>query len=136
MSVSIAGHGSLETTNTELAAALSAVGIPLRATNPVRVLTGDCGSRHCFFFMERSPCGLFNTMELIKAWSDPDWHEKHPEHPFAYLLVGFRNREKLTNYIRKGTPTAAVKKGKKIAFLPLNASDVLQSKVFTELNRK
>lgn len=120
-----------------LAAALSAVGVPLRAGHhAIRMVTGDTGDRHCYFFQEQSPCGLYKTMELIRAWDDPDWHERNPEHPFAYILVAFRNRERLTDYIRKGVPTAAVKKGTKIAFLPLNASDQLQRKVFTELNRK
>jgi hypothetical protein len=136
MSISLRETGSLETTNTMLAAALAAVGIPLRKTNSVRIVTGDFGDRTCFFFEEKSPCGLYDTFELIRAWDDPDWHEKHPEHPFAYILVAFRNREKLNAYINKGIPTVAVKKGSKIAFLPLNASDPLQQKVFAQLNRK
>lgn len=135
-SVSLSETGSLETTNTMLAAALAAVGIPLRNHNGVQLLTGDFGERHCFFFEPKSPCGDYNTMELIKAWDDPSWHEKHPEHPFAYLLVAFRNHQRLTDYIKRGRRTAAVRKGAKIAFLPIDASDSLQKTVFTELSRK
>jgi hypothetical protein len=126
---------SLETTNTKLAAALSAVGIPLRKNVPVRLMTGvSRGDTHCFFFEEQSPCGQFKTDELIKAWSDPEWHRQHPEHPFAYLKVSFDNMERLTDYIRKGTRTAAVTKGRKIAFLSLHAPDPVQKLVFAELN--
>jgi hypothetical protein len=112
------------------------VGIPLRASNSIRIVTGDFGDRTCFFFEEKSPCGLYDTFELIRAWDEPEWHEKNPEHPFAYILVAFRNREKLNALINKGIPTVAVKKGSKIAFLPINASDPLQQKVFAKLNRK
>ena len=126
---------SLETTNTKLAAALCAVGIPLRKDYPVRLLTGDRGDRHCFFFESVSPCGLYKTAELILAWDDPEWHRRNPEHPFAYLQVAFQNQERLNDYIKKGTRIAAVAKGSKIAFISLHASDTLQKKVFTELSR-
>lgn len=127
---------SLETTNTKLAAALCAVGIPLRKEVPVRLLTGDRGEQHCFFFQEKSPCGLYVTADLIKAWDDPVWHAQNPEHPFAYLKVAFQNQERLRDYIKSGTRIAAVAQGSKIAFLSLHASDALQKKVFTELSRK
>lgn len=134
--VSLDETGSLETTNTMLAAALAAVGIPLRAQGGVKLLTGDFGERHCFFFEPASPCGNYRTVDLIRAWDDPEWHEKHPEHPFAYLLTGFRNQQRLTDYIKRGRRTAAVKKGGKIAFLPIDASDSLQKTVFAELARR
>lgn len=134
-SISLLGTGTLETTNTMLAAALAAVGIPLRSPGGVRLITGDTGERHCFFFQEKSPCGNYDTVELIRAWDDPDWHLKNPEHPFAYLLVSFRNHQRLTDYIKRGRRIAAVRKGDKIAFLPIDANDALQKTVFTELAR-
>ncbi|MES2923686.1 MAG: hypothetical protein V4819_19180 [Verrucomicrobiota bacterium] len=128
--------GSLETTNTKLAAALSAVGIPLREECPVRHITGvRGGDSYCFFFQEKSPCGDYITAELIRAWDDPVWHMKHPEHPFAYLKVGFDNAERLTDMIRSGTPIGCVTKGSKIGFLTLDASDAAQKIFFQELKR-
>jgi len=126
---------SLDTTNTKLAAALSACGIPLRTDVPVSLLTGDRGDRHCFFFQPVSPCGLYHTAELILAWDDPLWHQRNPEHPFAYLKVAFQNMDRLTDYVKKGTRIASVTHGSKIAFLSLHASDALQKKIFTELKR-
>lgn len=123
----------LETTNTKLAAALCAVGIPLRKNVPVRRITGDRGDQLCFFFEENSPCGLYRTGPLIKAWDDAAWHQKNPEHPFAYLKVAFQNWERLRDYAKNSVPIAAVQHGSKIAFLSLHASDALQKKVFTEL---
>lgn len=125
----------LETNNTKLAAALSAVGIPLRKDNPVQLITGERKDSHCFFFEEKSPCGEYKTSELIKAWDDAAWHMRNPEHPFAYLKVAFENQERLTDYIRRGTRIATVTKGSKIGFLSLNASPALEKVFFTELKR-
>ncbi len=127
--------GALETTNTKLAAALSAVGIPLNKTVPVRLLAGENGRTHCFFFQEKSPCGDYITIDLMRAWDDKEWHRQNPEHPFAYLKVAFDNMERLTDYVRSGTPIGHVTKGKKIGFLSLNASDTAQKIFFKELNR-
>jgi hypothetical protein len=126
---------SLETANTQLAAALCAVGIPLRANLPVQIFTGDRGDRVTFFFEPVSPCGLYHTSQLINAWEDAEWHRKNPEHPFAYLKVAFTNQTRLLDYIKSGVPIAAVEKGSKVAFIALNASDQLQRKVFARLNR-
>jgi hypothetical protein len=125
----------LETSNTKLAAALSAVGIPLRSESPVRLMTGLRGDTHCFFFQEQSPCGQYRTIELIAAWDNKEWHLKHPDHPFAFLKVAFENAERLTDYIKKGTRIAAVTRGSKIGFLSLAASDTAQAIFFKELKR-
>lgn len=126
----------LETSNTKLAAALSAVGIPLRKDCPVRLLTGSGGDSHCFFFEPYSLCGEYNTVEMIRAWNDKIWHINHPEHPFAFLKVAFENQERLLDYVKKGTRIFAEKKGSKIGFLSLNAGDNAQKIFFKELNRK
>lgn len=132
--------GSLETTNSKLAAALCAVGIPLRKQRgdlkPVQIVTGGKGGdRVAFFFEDQSPCGAYKTKELMLAWENEHWHRNNPEHPFAYLKVAMENLERLNEYCRKGTPMAYVTRGSKIAFLSLNAPDQLQQKVFTELKR-
>ena len=124
---------ALETTNTKLAAALLAVGIPLDPKNPVKVLTGDRGDRHGFFFLPVSPCGQYKTAALIQAWDDPDWHRRFPEHPFSYIKCAFDNFERAVDYIRRRVPTAVVARGNKLAFLSLNASDTLQKQIFTKL---
>ena len=135
MSNTLINLNPLETGNTKLAAALSAVGIPLRKESPVRLLTGAKGDSKCFFFEPQSPCGHYRTVELILAWNDREWHAKHPEHPFAYLKVAFENHERLTDYVRQGTPIAAVTKGNKIGFLSISAGDDAQKIFFKELNK-
>jgi hypothetical protein len=125
----------LETSNTKLAAALCAVGIPLRKETPVRLMSGPKGDSHCFFFQERSACGEYQTDELIKAWDSKEWHMRNPEHPFAYLKVAFENHERLRDYVKKGTRIATVTRGSKFGFLSLEASDIAQKRFFDELKR-
>jgi hypothetical protein len=129
------GSPGLETTNTNLAAALCAVGIPLRKKTPVRVVAGPKGDRYTFFFEASSPCGIYKTHELMRAWDDAAWHDKNPEHPFAYLKVACDNEKRLLDYIKRRVPIAAVVKGSKIAFLSLHAPDAVQRAVFRELGR-
>ena len=73
---------STATSNTCLAAALTAVGIPLSDKPFVRVVgDGIRGERTVWFFDPQSPDGRFQTKELIAAWHDDTWHLANPEHP-------------------------------------------------------
>ena len=67
------------TSNTCLAAALTAVGIPLAEKPFVRVVgDGIRGERTVWFFEPQSQCGKFQTKELIAAWHDEVWHHTNP----------------------------------------------------------
>jgi hypothetical protein len=125
----------LKTGNTDLAASLCACGIPLRRVTPIQRFVGDHGERYIFFFEHASPCGLYKTRELMLAWDDPAWHEKHPEHPFAYLKVAFENKMRLLDYIKAKVPIACVEQRGKTAFISVNATDDLQKRVFDRLKR-
>lgn len=122
-----------ETTNIDLAAALAAVGVPLRKNNPVRILTGH-KDRRAFFFEQASPCGKFRTLDLIRAWDNKQWHRDHPEHPFAYVKVALHNRHRLIEYIKGSVPIFVAEKHGKLAFLSVNASPETERKVFQRLN--
>ncbi len=114
---------STATTNTSLAAALTAVGIPL-SDRPFLKIVGDGvrGERTMWFFDAQSPCGKYKTKELIAAWGDDAWHLANPEHPFAYIKCALSNRERLVDKVKQGVPLACVKRRGKIAFIPLNAT--------------
>ena len=77
-----------ETTNSDLAAALTACGIPLKKDCPVRLLTGHGGDRHCFFFEDQSPCGLYITAKLIAAWNFRRRETWEARLPFGRLPSG------------------------------------------------
>ena len=114
---------STATSNTALAAALSAVGIALAEKPFVRVVgDGIRGERVVWFFEPQSSCGKHLTAELIAAWSDSAWHLANPEHPFAYIKAALMNREALVTKIKQDVPIACISRRGKFAFLPLNAS--------------
>lgn len=113
---------STSTSNTALAAALTAVGISLAEKPFVRVVGDFQGERFVWFFEPQSPCGKFQTKELIEAWNDDAWHLANPEHPFAYIKCALKNRESLVDKVKQDSPLACIKRRGKIALLPLNAS--------------
>lgn len=111
------------TSNTCLAAALTAVGILLAEKPFVRVVgDGIRDERFVWFFEPQSPCGKFQTKQLIAAWNDESWHLANPEHPFAYIKCALLNRERLVDKVKQDVPLACIKRRGKIALLPLNAS--------------
>ena len=114
---------STATSNTCLAAALTAVGIPL-AEKPFVRLIGDGirGERTVWFFEPQSADNRFQTKELIEAWNDDAWHLANPEHPFAYIKCALMNRQRLVDKVKQDVPLACVKRRGKIAFIPLDAS--------------
>jgi hypothetical protein len=114
---------STATSNTALAAALSALGIPLAEKPFVRVVgDGIRGERVVWFFDPQSADGKFQTKQLIEAWNDDTWHLANPEHPFAYIKAALMNREALVTKIKQDVPLACISRRGKFAFLPLNAS--------------
>ena len=101
---------STATSNTCLAAALTAVGIPLAEKPFVRVVgDGIRGERMVWFFEPQSPDGKFQTKELIAAWHDDAWHLANPEHPFAYIKCALMNREPLVDKVKQDVPLACIK---------------------------
>ena len=120
---SVTHLSSTATSNTALAAALSAVGIPLAEKPFIRVVgDGIRGERVVWFFEPQSTCGKYRTTDLIAAWADNGWHHANPEHPFAYIKAALMNREALVNKVKQDVPLACVRRRGRYAFLPLNAS--------------
>jgi hypothetical protein len=114
---------STSTSNTTLAAALTAIGIPLAEKPFVRVVgDGILGERFIWFFEPQSVDGTYQTKDLIAAWHDDTWHLANPEHPFAYIKCAMLNRERLLDKIKQDVPLACIKRRGKIAFIPLNAT--------------
>jgi hypothetical protein len=121
----------LQTDDLDLAASLLACGIPMWRDMPIeRTAPG----RVAFFFQPISPCGSFNARELILAWQDHGWHERHPEHPFAYLWCVFENRRRLMREIKNKVPTVCFLRAGYPQFLTLNADPHTEKTFMTALN--
>jgi hypothetical protein len=120
---SVSHLSSTATSNTDLASALTAVGIPLAEKPFVRVVgDGIHGERVVWFFEPQSADGKFQTRELIDAWNDDEWHLAHPEHPFAYIKCALLNRHRLVDKVKRDVPLGCVRRRGKIALIPLDAS--------------
>ena len=125
---------STSTSNTCLAAALSAVEIDFAPKPFVRVVgDGIRGERVVWFFEPQSADGRFQTRELIAAWHDDAWHRANPEHPFAYIKCAMLNRERLVDKVKQDVPLACIKRRGKIAFIPLDASARVEEAIFRKL---
>ena len=122
MTGGIAHLTSTATSNTCLAAALTALGIPLAERPFMKVVEDRRGERTIWFFEPQSHDGTHKTREMIEAWNDEAWHLRHPEHPFAYIKCAMKNREHLVDKVKQDVPLACIKRRGKIAFIPLNAS--------------
>ncbi len=107
------------TTNTWLAAALAAIGIAPDLQRPLTavVAEGRSGPRVTWYFAPRSLCGKYDTGAMIKAWDDPTFSDRNPEHPLAYLKCGFQNHARLVDLIKRDTPLLMVRRNGKVAFV-------------------
>src|SRR5687768_8358319 len=91
----VTGHviGRSNASNDMLIAALAALGIE-PDNRPSTLVVGDGikgEGNQTYYFQERSSCGQYSTQEMIQAWDDDGWHEKNPDHPFAYIKCALLN---------------------------------------------
>lgn len=125
--------------NDALVAALLALGIEEDSKYSSARVVGDGiqgdGNQVCFF-KPKSSCGKYSTAEMIKAWDDPTWHERNPQHPFAYIKCGLVNLWHLRTSRQTQAPLAKVRKGKKFALISLNASPAFEAKLLRRLDRR
>jgi hypothetical protein len=116
-----------------LAAALTAVGIPLAEKPFLQVMEDGCRERTIWLFEAQSEDGKHDTRQLIAAWDDASWHLAHPEHPFAYIKCALKNREQLVDKVKQNAPLACIRKNGKIGFIPLNASPRTEERFLRQL---
>lgn len=117
----ILGQGENSTGNTDLAMALTAVGISPKKTKPFEIFDGDLNPKIVWYFEETSDDGILKTAELIKAWDDfhgeTGWCARNPDHPFAYAAAALKNRGSAGKFIRENAPLMVVREGNCLALL-------------------
>jgi hypothetical protein len=122
---------NLHTEDLELACCLLACGIPFWSGKPYQ----RDGKRITFFFMPSSECGTFHTPALMLAWQDRQWHERNPEHPFAYLSCAMENRRRLIREIKGTVPMVVFQQAGLPHFLSLNADQKTETLFLKELKK-
>lgn len=125
-------QGSCKTDDVRLAAALLAMGVaPEFKQVGMKVVRLDRpGNWQEFFFEPKSACGKWSTKDLLDAWHEGlPWIEKHPDHPFAYIMAAMANHRDLGRYLARGNEFAFLRKGRSVAMLPTDASAGLEEKI-------
>ena len=122
-----------------LVAALTALGIPLDDDCPyleTRELIDNAERRLVTWTLKaRSVCGQHEARKLIEAWHDPVWTAQHAEHPFAYIKTAFQNASLLGVEIARLAPVAIIRKGRRFALVPFDATAERRQELLTALEK-
>ena len=121
-----------------MVAALTALGIPLDIDCPYQetreVVDGRESRVVTWVLKPLSSCGRFETQAMIKAWSDEAFVKANAEHPFAYIKAAFENRARIAQALASQAPLALIRKGKRIALIPFDASPERREQLLSELD--
>jgi hypothetical protein len=123
---------------TAMIAALSALGIPLDTDCPyqeTRELIERREQRVVTWVLKPSSvCGRFETQDMLKAWADAGFVRANPEHPFAYIKQAFENHAHIVESVTTQAPLALIRKGKRIALIPFDATPERREQLLAELD--
>lgn len=121
-----------------MVAALTALGIPLDTDCPYQetreVVDGREHRVVTWVLKPVSTCGRFETQAMIKAWGDDAFAKANAEHPFAYIKAAFENRTTIAQTAASQAPLALIRKGKRIALIPFDASSERREQLLSELD--
>ena len=121
-----------------MVAALTALGIPLDADCPYQETREMIDGREqrvvTWVLKPASVCGRFETQAMLKAWEDPAFAKNNPEHPFAYIKQAFENRARIGHAAATKAPLALIRKGKRIALIPFDATPERREQLLSELD--
>jgi hypothetical protein len=125
-------------TKTDLIAALTALGIPLDGDCPFQETRELVDAREqrvlTWVLKPASACGRFETQAMLKAWDDPAFARNNPEHPFAYIKQAFENRARIVRSTAAQAPLALIRKGRRIALIPFDASPERREELLAQLD--
>lgn len=119
-----------------LAAALAAIGIPLKEHEDgsppfIKLQTGK-GTSFTFFF--ESEFEGMNTQHFVDAWHDDEYIKENPEEPFAYIKAAMKeNRPALLDVINQSCSLVCIEKGKKFALISSNATEEQRKQLLKRL---
>jgi len=129
----------LSSSNTMLAAALAAVGIPFQARAST-IVTGDHiqgNGRITWYFEPQSKCGKYKTRELMAKWADityPKPGTPEDEEVWGYIKAAMQNHGNLIKYVKAQTPLVMVRgKGGKIGFVSLDLEPRIEGEILRRL---
>lgn len=114
------------TNNIELAACLSTLGFKL--LDMTRLVGDAVDARHAdgivtWRFSPVSADGKYTINEVMAVWNNDAWlTDPTNEHPLAYIIAAFRNRQRHLDWIKQGRAMVAIKNGNRWALVPEDCS--------------
>lgn len=134
----------LKSPNTALVAAATTSGIPLSEDQPfIQTLegSGDDIKRQTIWclkdmeieFLPEFSAEKISTAEFVRRFRDPQWREKNPHHPIAYMAWMHETNQRLRDKIKHNKALLMVRRGNKIAFIPQGCDAATRDKILALL---
>ncbi len=118
-------------------AALVTLGIPLDDDCPYQetreIVNGREQRVSTWVLKSISVCGQFETQKMIDAWNEKTFCHDNPEHPMAYIKQAFVNHSRLTQAMQTQPPIALIRRGKRLALIPFDASSARREELLAQL---
>ena len=116
-----------------LGAAILACGI--KQVIPAKAID-DLEKRHTTYvwhFEQENEDGTVKTRDLIDAWDDETFIANNPDHPFAFIMAAFGNRERMLDEIKQGIGYVQTRSGDKIILVNKQEKDAKKVRRLTHV---
>ena len=133
------GGDPVTSEHTAMVAVLVTLGVPFYETQPFletrEIINAEEQRTVTWCLGTKTEDGRFKTRELIQWWKDEAWCRANPEHPLVYAKAAVTNLQRLTAGVKTSVPVALVRKGKKFALIPFDASPSRRQQLLDALNK-
>lgn len=132
------GESPYSSSNTLLVTALLTLGAQLDETQPYQefreVVDGQPRRQVMWLLKEKTLTGVA-VQDLVKQWRDEAWLKANPESPLAHIKCAIENYRQLVIAIKSSVPVSIVRRGRKLAIIPKNASPDRRTELLNRLTQ-
>ena len=125
-----------KTNDLEIASALVTLGFTCRGMQRYKSTDLPGAAKVCYWqFDVVSEDGLYTLEQVLAAWQNDAWlTDPENRDPLAHIIVAFRNRQRLLDWVKQAAPMVAVKNGNRWAFVPQDApaGHIARAKAFLQ----
>lgn len=123
-----------KTLDLELAATLTTLGFECLGMQRIKSSDIKNAGEVCYWkFATVSEDGRYTLEQVLAAWQNDTWlTDPANDDPLAHIIIAFRNRQRLLDWVKKSAAMVAVKTGNRWAFVPENAPEghIARAKAF------
>lgn len=125
-----------KTNDLEIASALVTLGFTCRGMQRFKSQDIPGAAEVCYWqFDTVSEDGQYTLEAVLAAWKNDAWlTDPANDDPLAAIIVAFRNRQRLLDWVKQSAPMVAVKNGNRWVFVPEDAdkAHVARAKAFLQ----